>query len=109
MGEFMSRMIFPAIETFKVFRKRINGADLEITDTELLNIVRKWIVPYESKGINSGSGEGVSYENASLTSAAAVIHGKPFMITTEKLDDGQEHIIFYTFDPKPIPPPPSGS
>jgi len=105
----MSRAIFPAIETFKMFRKRVDGADLEITDAAFLNIVRKWIVPYESLGINSGSGQGISYENASLTSAASVIYGKPFMITTEKLDDGEEHIIFYTFDPKPIPPPPSGS
>jgi len=100
----MSDVTFLAIETFKVFRKRVVSGNTsegdEITDTIAGKIIEKWFVPYESGDSTIGPEiDKIQYLDGLTDIQNSIAGGKPLMLTSETID-GQEKIVMYTVDPK---------
>jgi len=108
---------FLRIETFKVFRKVVGGATTEITDSFLVNLLRKYFVFVESGNefLDDETEEVFGFRtvfensheyNESLTDAQETASSNPLMLTVEEVEDDpigapgvkSEHLIGYVLD-----------
>ena len=78
----MAMRYFLAIETFETHRKNVGGADSQIVDSFIDNLIKKWSVPLES-GEGLGFGEPYAYNRTLTQEQESVMGGKPYMLTIE--------------------------
>ena len=108
--------IFPAISSFQMRRKVVDGADEQMTDAGFLDLMRRWVFPAmagtdafgaancivrdQIEFDPSGLLDPFEYDDFhSVTSATVELAGaKPYTVTVEKQPDDKEHLILYTTD-----------
>lgn len=102
--------IFLTVETLQIFRKRVGGDDILVSNSFQTNLVKKWLVPYESGGhqfrfsLTFGGVLTITDKEAYTRGLSESVHNgaiftKPIMYTVElEPISGEERIIGYSLD-----------